>query len=57
MNKKEMIRNLEYLSGSINAILLACKTERNWYELLSTWSTLVGSITNALEEEEDAENN
>lgn len=57
MNKARIIRELEYLSGGINALLTIAKRNSEWNELLDNWATITGSIISALEDEErDAEN-
>lgn len=56
MTRQEMIENLEYLSGGINAILAMTKSNSGWNELLDSWATIVGSVASALEDEERATN-
>lgn len=57
MDKARIIRELEYLSGGINAVLTMTKKDSEWNELLDNWATIVGSIVSALEDEErDAKN-
>ena len=54
MTRQEMIENLEYLCGSINAMLTICKKESEWKELIDSWATIAGSVASALEDEEHA---
>ena len=56
MTRQEMIENLEYLSGGINALLTMTKSNSEWNELLDNWATIVGSVVSALEDEERATN-
>lgn len=57
MTRQDMIENLEYLSGGINALLTMTKRDSEWNELLDNWATIVGSVVSALEDEErDATN-
>lgn len=55
MTRREMIEELEYLSGGINSVLIMAKKDTEWNELLDNWSTILGSIVTALEDEERAE--
>lgn len=56
MDKARILRELEYLSGGINALLTVTKRNSEWHELLDNWATITGSIISALEDEErDAE--
>ena len=55
MTRREMIEDLEYVSGGINAILVMAKKDTEWNELLDTWATIIGSVVTALEDEEHAE--
>lgn len=57
MTRADMIENLEYLSGGINAILTMCKKETDWYNLLDSWRYIASSVAKALEDEENAKNN
>lgn len=52
MTRQEMIENLEYLSGGINAILICASKNDKWYDLLDSWATIAGSVVSALEDEE-----
>lgn len=52
MTRLDMIENLEYLCGGIEAILTATNTSDKWYKLLDSWSTIAGSVVSALEDEE-----
>ena len=57
MTRQDMIENLEYLCGGINAMLTMCKKDSTWNELLDSWATIAGSVASALEDEErDAAN-
>ena len=56
MTRQEMIENLEYLCGGINAFLITTKKDSKWNELLDSWATIAGSVASALEEEEHAAN-
>lgn len=57
MTRQNMIENLEYLCGGINAILTMTKKDTEWNKLLDDWATIVGSVVSALEDEErDAAN-
>lgn len=55
MTKREMIEDLEYVSGGINAMLIMAKKDTEWNELLDNWATIIGSVVTALEDEEHAE--
>ena len=55
MTRQEMIEDLEYVSGGINAILIMAKKDTEWNELLDNWATIIGSVVTALEDEEHAE--
>lgn len=57
MTRADMIEDLEYLCGGINAMLTMCKKESDWYELLDSWSVIANSVARALEEEENAKDN
>jgi len=54
MTRQEMIENLEYLSGGINALLTMTKKNSEWNELLDSWAIIVESVASALEDEERA---
>lgn len=54
MTRQEMIENLEYLCGGIDAILTMCKKDSKWNELLNNWITIVSSVADALGDEEHA---
>ncbi len=57
MTRQDMIENLEYLCGGINALLTMTKKDSEWNELLDSWATIAGSVASALEDEErDAAN-
>lgn len=57
MTRQEMIEDLEYLCGGINAMLTMCSKNSEWNELLDSWATIANSVATALEEEEYATNN
>ena len=58
MTRLDMIENLEYLCGGIEALLTMIKKDNEWYELLDDWATIVSSVVSALEDEErNAANN
>ena len=58
MTRLEMIENLEYLCGGIEALLTMIKKDNEWYELLDDWATIASSVVSALEDEErNAANN
>lgn len=53
MTRQDMIENLEYVCGGINAILtMYDNKDSKWNELLDNWGTIVGSVVSALEDEE-----
>ena len=52
MTRQDMIENLEYLCGGINALITVTKKDSEWNELLDSWATIAGSVASALEEEE-----
>lgn len=52
MTRLDMIENLEYLWGGIEALLTMIKKDNEWKELLDSWSTIAGSVVSALEDEE-----
>jgi len=54
MTRQDMIENLEYLSGGINALLTMTKKNSEWNELLDSWAIIVESVASALEDEEHA---
>ena len=54
MTRQEMIENLEYLSGGINALLTMTKKNSEQNELLDSWAIIVESVASALEDEEHA---
>ena len=56
MTRQEMIENLEYLCGGINAIFAMLKKDSEWGNLLDSWATIAGSVASALEDEERAKN-
>lgn len=52
MTRQDMIENLEYLCGGINALITVTKKDSEWNELLDSWATIAGSVASALEDEE-----
>lgn len=52
MTRQDMIENLEYLCGGIEAILIGVNKNDRWHELLDKWATIASSVVNALEDEE-----
>lgn len=54
MTRQEMIENLDYLCGGIDAMLTMCEKDSKWSELLNNWLTIASSVANALGDEEHA---
>lgn len=52
MTRLDMIENLEYLCGGIEAILTAANKNDRWHDLLDDWATIASSVVSALEDEE-----
>jgi hypothetical protein len=52
MTRQDMIENLEYLCGGINALYTISTKDSSFQELLDTWATLAESVLTALEDEE-----
>ena len=52
MTRLDMIENLEYLCGGIEAILTAVNKNDRRHDLLDDWATITSSVVSALEDEE-----
>ena len=52
MTRLDMIENLEYLCGGIEAILTFTSKSDKWHDLLDDWATIASSVVSALEDEE-----
>lgn len=52
MTRQDMIENLEYLCGGIEAMLTMTKSASEWNKLLDDWATIASSVVSALEDEE-----
>jgi len=52
MTRREMIEELEYVSGGLNTMLVMARKNTEWNDVLDNWATIVGSVATALEDEE-----
>lgn len=51
-----MIKDLEYVDGGINSLLMMMSVkEDKWRALLDTWGTIIESVIEAMEDEDEDE--